>query len=503
MANPIVNLMIYEAFPDLFTDGQFNIPDKFDSTYNIVGKGNGIPDIIDEAVWGTKVWEYLQNSDGSIQFGTETKGYPEPFAAPLDKDTKKYGTVKLDDRAASVGAGLFMHLARVIRPYDTVYSNKLAERAQKAFTFINSKIAPAERLYYNLQKYLFDGDTAAHSQAKQFKSSVDTYRASLFACNGYSLNDQKFDNPGYFLSYIVEKKRPTDPALVDYFKAAIKNAADVNCAELPKYAYPIGNNPTGTTWGHNVMQPLYACASLLHWRFSNDQSYFDSACALMNYQLGLNPMGHSFVTGLGWNQIHNPHDRESSYTTGKGWGPKPGITIFGPGVIQTYGSATAPVTFPAMADLPVERKFGDDMNSISTAEYTIFETMTHYALYTVLANGGTWDEKNDPYASQQSVGTLPQSSNARAKAFAPAKIRLEKGALKIVFASNAPRVLSGGLFSLDGKRLMNFSLQTIGQAGAVYTVPLLLSSRPFLTGKTLICRIEMEGGRAVAERVVR
>jgi endoglucanase len=502
MANPIINLMIYEAFPDLFTDGQFNIPDKFDSTYHIVGKGNGIPDIIDEAVWGTKVWEYLQNDDGSIQFGTNTTGDPQPFAAPLDKDTKKYGTIEVDPNASAVGAGLFMHLARIIRPYDSVYSNKLAERAQKAFGYMNNKMAPPERLYYNVQKYLFDGDTAAHSQVKAFKSSVDTYRASLFACNGYSLNDQKFDNPGYFLSYIVEKKRPTDAALVDYFKAAIKSAADVNCAELPKYAYPVGNNPTGTTWGHNVMQPLYACASLLYWRFSNDQTYFDSACALMNYQLGLNPMGLCFVTGMGWNQIHNPHDRESSYTSSKGWGPKPGITIFGPGVIQSMGGTSSLVTFPAIANLPVERKFGDDMNSISTAEYTIFETMTHYALYTVLANGGTWDEKNDPYASQQSVGTLQQPSRGRVNAFAPAKIRLEKGALKIVFTSTPPRVLSGGLFSVDGKKIFGFAVQPITNGGNFFTVPLAASSKPSFTDKALVCRIEMDGGKAVTGKVV-
>ena len=50
----------YEAFKDFFTDDQFNIPDIFDANYNIVGKGNKIPDIIDEAEWGTIFWEYMQ-----------------------------------------------------------------------------------------------------------------------------------------------------------------------------------------------------------------------------------------------------------------------------------------------------------------------------------------------------------------------------------------------------------------------------------------------------------
>ena len=46
---------------------------------------------------------------------------------------------------------------------------------------------------------------------------------------------------------------------------------------------------------------------------------------------GLNPIGKCFMTGIGFNRVHNPHDRESAYTKSKGWGPRPGILVFGPG----------------------------------------------------------------------------------------------------------------------------------------------------------------------------
>ena len=55
--------MIYEAFPEYFFDGQFDIPGEFDENFNIVSRFNGIPDIIDEAEWGTLIWEYLQNDE--------------------------------------------------------------------------------------------------------------------------------------------------------------------------------------------------------------------------------------------------------------------------------------------------------------------------------------------------------------------------------------------------------------------------------------------------------
>ncbi|MDR1727183.1 MAG: glycoside hydrolase family 9 protein [Acidobacteriota bacterium] len=388
MANPVINLMIYEAFPEYFTDGQYDLPGKFDAEYNILGYDNGVPDILDEAAWGSLAWEYLQNEDGSIHFGTETRGYPEPFAAPLDQDGKKYGTVKTDDRATNTGAGLFMHLARVLKPFDAKRSEELVARAEKAMRFGDQSMAAPERLYYHIQRYLLLGEETDHRKVKELYRIAGGLKDNLYLTPGYSLNDDKFDNPAYIISYIVEKKVATDPAVVAFFKQAVKDAADANIAELRRHAYPVGNNPDGMAWGHNVRQPQYAAAPLLQWRLSGGQEYFDAASELMDYKLGLNPVGVSYVTGLGVQQVYNVHDRESAYTASLGRGSKPGITVFGPGV--PGWSRTFPAV-PDVAKLPKERQYVDDREIISFNEFTIFETMHYDALYTVLAGGGKWE----------------------------------------------------------------------------------------------------------------
>ena len=397
MSNPTLNLLIYEAFPELFYDGQFDIPGEFDEDYYVLSKTNGIPDIIDEAEWGALAWEYLQNEDGSIHFGTETRGYAEPFAAPLDQDIKKYGTVKIDDRATCTGAGLFMHLARILKPYKPERTEELMRRAEKAMEFGGDAMADPEKLYFYTQKYLLTGDEAAHQKVKELYTITGNYKNNLFVTPGYSLNDKNFDNPGHIFGYIVEKNRPTDPVIVEFFKSAIKAAADSNIAELKNYAYPVGNNSARGGWGHNVRQPQYACASMLQWRLTKEQSYLDAASELMDWKLGLNPMGISYVTGLGFHQVHNPHDRESAYTINKGWGPKPGITVFGPGVT---GRNRDVQVIPAINELAKERQYVDDRGIISFNEFTIFETLAHDALYTVLAGGGKWNG-SDPYAHQE------------------------------------------------------------------------------------------------------
>ncbi len=391
--NPIVDLMIYEAFPKSFFDGQYDVPGKFDDEYNILSYTNDIPDIVDEAAWGTLIWEYLQNDDGSVHFGTETKGYPDPFDAPMDQDAKKYGTVKTDPRATCTSAGLFLHLARVLKAYEPEHSKELQARAEKAMQYGEKEMADPERLYYYIQYYLLTGDEVAHQKIKELYTIADSLKYYVFSTQGYSLNDGQFDNPAYFFSYIIEKDKPTDKQIVDFFISALKSAADSNIAMLDQHAYPVGNNSAEGGWGHNVRQPMYAGAPMLYWSLTGEQKYLDAASQLMDWKLGLNPIGISYVTGLGFHQVHNPHDRESAYTKKLGWGPKPGITVFGPGVTGRWWKS--PV-LPAVEELPKERQFVDDLRAIYFTEFTIFETMTHEALYTILAGGGKWNGK-DPF----------------------------------------------------------------------------------------------------------
>ena len=399
IANPILNLMIYETFPEYFTDGQFRIPGDFDADFNILNYENNIPDILDEAMWGTLAWEYLQKEDGSVLWGTETRGYAEPFVAPYDRDIKRYGTVRVDDRATSASAGLFMHLARVIKPYKPQKSEILFERAERAYKAIGERIARPEKLYYHIQRYLLTRDEADHEVIRNLYTIADSMQYNLMVTTGYSLNDNRFDNPAHIMSYILEKNVPTDAAIVNYFKAAIKNGADANIAVLRQRAFPVGTTAGTGGWGHAVRQPQYAALPLLHWRLSNDQAYFNAASELMDYKLGLNPIGISYVMQLGFHQVLNLHDRESAYTKSLGWGMRPGITAFGAGLapresVNRANQRTIPSVIPVYTELPKERLFADVLAIINFTEFTIFETMHYDALYTILAGGGKWNGEN-------------------------------------------------------------------------------------------------------------
>jgi len=393
---PATLLTTYEAFPSLFTDNQFNIPDKFDEHYNIVGKGNQIPDILDEAEWGTMFWEYMQNSAGAIHWGTETMQY-SPFTT-YDRETKLFGTEVLDPRSAGFASGLFLHLARLVKPYKPERAAALQKHAEMAFKAVGDQIRPTHKLYYAVQKYLLTGDEAAHQMVKDLAESagayVDTYNAapeSFAGARGSRGRDGWLAS--FFFSYVIEKTRPTDPTVVERFKAAIKAAADKEIGYLEANAYPVGTPMNLRWWGSNAAQGQYAYPCLLQWALTNEQKYLDAASQLMDYVQGLNPVGKCYVCGIGFNRVHNPHDRETAYTQEKGWGPRPGILVFGP------GGRGKGVSVPAVNTLARERQYIDNQPSIQWNEFTVYQSLCFpAAVYPVLAQGGTWEATKDPFA---------------------------------------------------------------------------------------------------------
>jgi endoglucanase len=389
---PVTLMTTYEAFPQLFTDDQFNIPDKFDEKYNILGKGNGIPDILDEAMWGTMFWEYMQETNGQIHWGTETKGY-SPFTT-YEKDPTRFGTEVLDPRSASFASGMFMHMARLIQPYNAARSKELQKHAELAFSAAGEAVRPTHKLYYAVEKYLLTGDEAAHQIVKDLSPNASGY------ANNYNGAPESFAGNGwlasYFYSYIVAKDRATDPAVVERFKAAIKSAADKEIDFLAGNAYPVGTPANLRWWGSNTAQGQYAYPCLLYWSLTKEQKYMDAVSQLMDYVQGLNPLGKCYMTGIGFNRVHNPHDRESAYTKKQGWGPRPGILVFGPG-----GSGRG-VSVPAVSGLARERRYIDNLGSIQWSEFTIYQSLSFpSAVYPVLAQGSKYDERIDPFSLQQ------------------------------------------------------------------------------------------------------
>lgn len=152
-----------------------------DKDYKPIGQGNGIPDIIDEAAWGTLIFEILQDKNGGVRSGTERNGYPVMNTADslgLDRDTDQYGAFRISKPSTTLAAGLFAHLARELKPFNKERSAELQKRAEHAWAYVGDTTSIPHKLYYYIQYYLLTGNEDIHRQLIKLAPEAARYETT-------------------------------------------------------------------------------------------------------------------------------------------------------------------------------------------------------------------------------------------------------------------------------------------------------------------------------------
>ncbi|MGD0744398.1 MAG: glycoside hydrolase family 9 protein [Verrucomicrobiota bacterium] len=410
---PAMALMTaYEVFPGAFTTNQFNIPATFDANYNITGGYNGIPDVLNEVNWGLMLFTNLQSTPnepvGVVGDGTASNQEPLTWGINWDQDILVYSTITNQGWESSWAACAFMNFARLIKPYDSQLASVYAADAVAAYNAPGSHPTFQHQLYYNVQKYLWDGDLTAsnniESVAWRAAAITNTYDDEA---SGFAFNNSQIWMASEFMSYIIATNFPTDPNLVSQFKTYIQMAADRQVGYVNGDAYPVGwptnvNPYTQNNYAHGPLtsQGEYAFPCLMAWALTGQQKYINAASVLMDYDQGLNPLGKCYMTGMGFNRVHNPHQGESYYAELQGWGgPQPGISIYGPG---QNNNSYIPPQIPAALSLPREREWVDDVGNYQWSEFTDYQSEGWpAAVYPVLAQSGVWSPvQGEPFLYQ-------------------------------------------------------------------------------------------------------
>jgi len=496
---PILMLNYYEAFPSHFTDGQYTIPES----------GNGLPDFLDEALWGVRSWENLQITDpadpdyGGIMAGTETNAHPEYGDVSAASDPLIYGTWDVSDEVTAFGAGMMAQAARLLLDFPGWEERAavLWERALAAWNYLDThsdgdgdgdgdgkadgdgdedgerftEAQTSHLLYASLQLYLtsrmlpasFPGESElerksaeAGAEAGESESESESAGETFFAvfarlAEAMLVKEGSWPHqyrPGntfaklqtaHFISFLLAADsklsvqadavdqaataQNADPeqkadaadqadALIDSPRA--RNIADAARARILREAakggymgfdeteafYPHGVTK-GYGWGSATAQGRYADVYAFAYRITDDpqlkSTYFGMLSQFGDYALGLNPLGVSYVTGLGAVQPNSPLHLDSYFTkygladgdsddhAGRPIGNVPGILIFGPTEgrsKQPYQLAVSDTVYPIWEELPLQRRWADGWSLINSNEFSTWETMIwNTCLYGVLS----------------------------------------------------------------------------------------------------------------------
>ncbi|MBT3180876.1 MAG: hypothetical protein HN337_00035, partial [Deltaproteobacteria bacterium] len=330
-------LRAFELHPELFNDGQLNIPES----------GNGIPDILDEALWGIAGWEALQEPDGGVRYGVQSFRHPWGYYLASD-DPLPYWTFSRCPQVSARVAGLFAQASRLIDPYDAARSLELQQKAIDAYNYAKANGANPNFLMYGASElYRLTSEEEYKIDFEDAWGAMGTYGVfNNLALSHLFLRDYDLDGrramPDYVLGYhdselpdqdIIEMMHSWLPM---YAGNVLENIENEHAHRNPRpsgYAMTWGQGTTTARYLDTIVASLQIGAgtlSELEWK-DLKQEYFNAISLSADYALGGNPNGLVYFTGLGSRNVKEPLHLDSLAFVKMDIGrPMPGIPVYGP-----------------------------------------------------------------------------------------------------------------------------------------------------------------------------
>jgi len=314
-------------------------PDYFKRDIGIPESGDGVPDILDEAMWNLEWLLTMQDpNDGGVYHkltNLRFDGIVMPHAAST---TPRYVVAKSTAAALDFAATMAV-ASRVLAPYDAKWpgmSQRMLAAAQAAWRWAEAH----PNIVFKNPKGVVTGEYGDAQLADEFAWAA----AELFISTGQAAYAQAFirrdaplSTPAWgnvaalgWMSLAQHRERLApgiDRALVERRVDAL--ATQLAAAAEGGYRVPLAAKDI--VWGSNAVVLNAGMMLLQAYRINGKPAYLQAAQSSLDYVLGRNATGYTFVTGFGARQVMHPHHRPSMAdgvaAPVPGWlagGPNPG-----------------------------------------------------------------------------------------------------------------------------------------------------------------------------------
>lgn len=344
-------LLLYEQFPEYFDTLHLNIPES----------KNRVPDLLDEIKWELDWMLTMQDPyDGGVYHkltGKNFIGDMMPHVAEEDRYFIGKSTTASFDFAAVCAVAY-----RIYKSYYPSFADSCLNAAKYAYQWAvdnpkalfrsnpddiltgayNDGNATDEYQWASWELFIATDSSVYQDSAKAKKTSYGIPSWQSVATLGmYSMALVKND------SFAVSKVY----GLADGLLKTISS-------------HPFNTSAKSFYWGSNGNVANEGMAMLAAFLLSEDFRYLEGAIHSLDYLLGRNGVGYSFVTGFGRKPAMNPHHRPS--IADGIVDPVPGFLVGGPNSQYTEGECTS-------ANYPKEsaKRWIDQSCSYSTNEIAI------------------------------------------------------------------------------------------------------------------------------------
>ncbi len=314
-------LSTYEHFKTAFTDGSAKIPEA----------GNGVNDLLDEARKNIEFMLAMQvpdgafldvaspglqadgvplsvqkiNAGGLVHHKVHAKDWPGEAVMPHKAKGERFLYPPSTGATLNVVA-IGAYCARIWRRLDDKFASRCLNAAQKAWRAAEThpKIyaygnfnggGPYGDINYDDEFFWAAQELWLTTGAADYKTAAVKYKAKtpeLTEASQASFNDIAI------LAHLSAQNR-----------THIIRAAELILADTPKEPLNIPYYKKSYKWGSNSELANRAIILGHAYKLTKVQKYRDGVVHLMDYLLGRNPLGQSYISGYGTQKFYNPHHR--------------------------------------------------------------------------------------------------------------------------------------------------------------------------------------------------
>jgi len=340
--------------------------------------GNGLPDLVDEALWTVDLYQRLQKPDGGVPGGIESDAYP-PRGETSWTASQDFFVYAPDAWSSYLFAGVAARAALLVEPYDPERAAGYAESAERAMRWAEANTPGYARARVELS------NARNLAAAELYRLTGDErWHAVFVATSAYATERQlAHEEHQHHATFIYARTdRPVDDRILSRGMASLTGYADFLLGTGNRGGFGQLMNPwTPYGWSYTSALPVEADILVLAHALTGDERYFAALIRETQFGLGANPDNTTFTTGLG-----HRYPRELLLIDKYGMGGVPaGITVFGGwnvgdrGQHWSFAEAARHMT-PLYPDAwPVHETYIGYFWAVPITEYTVHSTLARVA----------------------------------------------------------------------------------------------------------------------------
>ena len=361
-----LGMELYLMFPDFFAGLSLPIPES----------GNGIPDILNEALWNLAFYKRLQLPDGGIRGGIEQEEHPILGQCGWQDTWKAYAYAP-DFWSSYYYASAAARMAHCLKRFSREASEEYRISAEKAFAWAEK--AYAEGLSAEGHKWTRRAREAVKLEREN--AACDLFRLTLDDRYDQIYREQRSEkNFDAAFAYTTLPNGIGDERIKRICKVEIIKAAETALENGEKLPYRLTSERLAServnAWSRFCTIPRNTQLIRAHY-LTGDGKYLSAAIDAANFAAGANPDNLCFTTGVGLRSPENILHHDSRMTGQK---PPKGITVCGPQNFNYPDDAfprllRADFLFPGAYAWPSFEGYLDIYRHPCVTEYTVQENI--------------------------------------------------------------------------------------------------------------------------------